>query len=214
MTVRDPEEVAHERAVLDAAHTQNEAGRDAFVALSHTALFAASIAFVGDVTPINEAIWKPALIAGWTASVAGLLALCLSFGAARRSIDARRTALWNSQPPENRSTMVLNAISLWSFPVALLCLFSFATANVMNVDAKSRTKTTSAAAEPGSEPARHSSGTPGAEPGTASRNGGNSGTAGSIRAGTDPATSPTRDKRIDCRAPAQISRLRKEHFDG
>jgi hypothetical protein len=131
---RTLDDFEHERGALDAAHTQNEAGRDAFVALAHTALFAASVSFVGDVAPITEAIWRPALIAGWTADVVGLLALTFSFGAARRAIDARRKALNDPEPPSDRISEWLNGIALWSFPVALLCLFSFVTANVVNAD--------------------------------------------------------------------------------
>lgn len=128
---RSIDDFSHERDMLDAAHTQNEAGRDAFVALAHTALFAASVSFVGDVAPLADAILIPVLIAGWAASVIGLLALTISFGAARRAIDARREALNEEDPPKSRIPELLNAISLWSFPVSLLCLFSFVTANVV-----------------------------------------------------------------------------------
>lgn len=131
---RSSEDYLNELNALDTAHAQNEAGRDAFVALAHTALFASSVAFVGDVTSLDSAIWRPAVILGWTASVAGLLALTLSFGVARRTIDKRRAALNDDEPPRSGSLEVLNAVSLWSFPVALLCLFAFVTANVVNVD--------------------------------------------------------------------------------
>jgi len=131
MSQRSLDDYAHERQVLDAAHAQNETGRDSFVALGHTALFAASVSFVGDVTPLAEATCKPLLIAGWSADVIGLLALTLSFGAARRSIDARRAALNEIVPPVIRLAELPNGIALWSFPVALLCLFSFVTANVV-----------------------------------------------------------------------------------
>ncbi len=135
MTVqRTSDDYAHERAILDMAYAQNEAGRDTFVALAHTALFAASVAFVGDVTPLREAVWRPALILGWICSVAGLLTLTFSFGAARRAIDARRAALNDEEPPASRRLDVLNGISLWSFPASLLCLFSFVTANVVQAD--------------------------------------------------------------------------------
>lgn len=133
---RSPEDYAHELQALDAAHAQNEAGRDAFIALAHTALFAASVSFVGDVAPLTEAIWRPALILGWSADVVGLLALTVSFVAARRAIDARRAAINDPDPPTNRFCDWLNAIALWSFPVALLCLFSFVTANVVNTDGR------------------------------------------------------------------------------
>lgn len=134
MSARSLDEFNHERQALDQAHAQNEAGRDAFIALAHTALFAASVSFVGDIAPLAEAIWRPALIATWTADVIGLLALTLSFGAARRAVDARRAALNDPVAPQSRLAEALNGIALWSFPLALLCLFSFVTANVVNAD--------------------------------------------------------------------------------
>lgn len=145
MSERSLDDFNHERQALDAAHAQNEAGRDAFIALAHTALFAASVSFVGDVTPITQAIWRPALILGWAADVVGLLALTFSFGAARKAIDARRAALNDLNPPVDRLCEQLNSIALWSFPIALLCLFSFVTANVVCADVQ---QTKSAAAEP------------------------------------------------------------------
>jgi hypothetical protein len=134
MSSRSLDDYQHERAALDAAHAQNEAGRDAFIAIAHTALFAASVSFVGDVAPLQEAIWRPALILGWTFDVTGLLALTFSFTTARRAIDARRAALNEPDPPAERLTETLNSIALWSFPLALLCLFSFVTANVVTAD--------------------------------------------------------------------------------
>lgn len=133
---RSADDFNHERQALDAAHAQNEAGRDAFVALAHTALFASSVAFVGDVAPLTGAVWKPALILGWLASVVGLLALTVSFGAARKAIDARREALNDEDPPSSHLADALNATALWSFPAALLCLFAFVTANVVKADAR------------------------------------------------------------------------------
>lgn len=143
---RTPEEYAHELAGLDSAHAQNEAGRDAFIALAHTALFAASISFVGDITPLNEAIWRPALILAWLANVGGLLSLTFSFAAARKAIDARRAALNDDDPPDSKVLDRLNWAALWSFPVAILCLFAFVTANVVNVDARRTDPATSAPA--------------------------------------------------------------------
>lgn len=134
MSGRSLDDFNHERQALDAAHAQNEAGRDAFIALAHTALFAASVSFVGDVAPVTKAVWKPALLMGWTADVVGLLALTFSFSAARRAIDARRAALNDANPPESRLAEALNATALWSFPVALLCLFLFVTVNMVQAD--------------------------------------------------------------------------------
>jgi len=134
MTRRTKDDFNHERQALDAAHAQNESSRDTFVALAHTALFAASISFVGSVAPIAHAVWKPALVSCWFSDVAGLLALTCSFVAARRAIDARRAALNDLEAPLDEWVERLNAIALWSFPVSLLCLFSFVTANVVFAD--------------------------------------------------------------------------------
>lgn len=158
MSQRSLDDYAHERQALDAAHAQNEAGRDAFVALAHTALFAASVSFVGDVAPLDKAIWKPVLIAGWSADVTGLLALTFSFGAARRMIDARRAALNDLDPPTARSAELLNGIALWTFPIALLCLFSFVTANVVHVDDRKARPTAVTKRGVWSDTARESSG--------------------------------------------------------
>lgn len=159
---RTPEDYAHELQALDAAHAQNEAGRDAFIALAHTALFAASVSFVGDVAPLTEAIWRPALIAGWLADVVGLLALTISFGAARRAIDARRAALNDSDPPSSFWPDLLNGVALWSFPAALLCLFSFVTANVVTAHDRKVQPTTATVSK--LREARCDATSPGAEP--------------------------------------------------
>lgn len=144
MSERSIDDFNHERQALDAAHAQNEAGRDAFIALAHTALFAASVSFVGDVAPITEAILRPVLILGWLANVVGLSTLTVSFHVARKAIDARRAALNDPDPPNNRLCEWLNATALWSFPLALLCLFSFVTANVVHPDVR-QTKLTAPA---------------------------------------------------------------------
>ncbi|MEH3036205.1 MAG: hypothetical protein PGN23_06895 [Sphingomonas adhaesiva] len=83
MYLRSPDAAKHELQALDQAHAQNEAARDSFVALAHTALFAASVSFVGSAVPLSKAIWTSALIAGWTLDVAGLLALTISFARKR-----------------------------------------------------------------------------------------------------------------------------------
>jgi hypothetical protein len=137
MGERPLDEFNHEREILDQAHTQNEAGRDAFLAVAHTALFAASVSFVGDLRPIENLVWVGALISAWIAGVTGLLALTVSFSAARRAIDARRAALNDPIAPTNLFAERLNGVALWSFPAALLCLFSFVTSNVVRPNASS-----------------------------------------------------------------------------
>lgn len=118
---------------LDAAHAQNEAGRDAFLGLAHTALFAASISFVGDVTPLGKAILKPVLVFAWALSVIGLVSLTISFQAARQAIDRRREALNDPIPPDSKSAEYLNAVALWTFPIAVLCIFAFVSANLIHM---------------------------------------------------------------------------------
>ena len=162
MSERTEDDFKHERSAIDAAHVQNEAGRDAFTALAHTALFASSVAFVGDVAPLAGAIWKPALITGWLASVIGLLALTFSFGAARRSIDVRRSSLNDPEPSEDKLCEYLNATALWSFPVALLCLFAFVTANVVSADVRQ-------AEVPAARPSTHKEGSSSAAKGAIAR---------------------------------------------
>lgn len=134
MTQRSPDDLRHELQALDQAHAQNEAARDSFVALAHTALFAASVSFVGSAVPLAKAVWLWALIAGWALDVLGLLSLAVSFATARKTIDARRAALYAETPPIAVWLDRLNWFALWSFPAALLCLFSFVTANVIHIN--------------------------------------------------------------------------------
>lgn len=133
MTQRTSEELRQELQGLDQAHAQNEVARDSFVALAHTALFAASVSFVGSAVPLANGVWLPALVAGWAVDVLGLLALTISFATARKAIDARREALYAKTPPIAIWSDRLNGFALWSFPAALLCLFSFVTANVVHI---------------------------------------------------------------------------------
>lgn len=205
MSGRSLDDFVHERGVLDAAHAQNEAGRDAFIALAHTALFAASVSFVGDVAPITKAIWRPALIACWLADVIGLLALTFSFSAARRAIDARRAALNEENPPEDRLCEQLNAISLWSFPVALLCLFSFVTANLVNADGQQINPSTSASGELSGE--RDHSSTASANSGRHCVPGRRSNARAASACGTSTPTSAT--KEVKAKAPESLSRARQ-----
>lgn len=142
MTQRSPDDFKHELQALDQAHAQNEAARDSFVALAHTALFAASVSFVGSAVPLAKAILPWVLIAGWALDVLGLLALTISFAAARKVIDARRAALYAETPPIAVWLDRLNWFALWSFPAALLCLFLFVTANVIYINDQEAKPTT------------------------------------------------------------------------
>lgn len=129
--LRDPIVAESDLPLINQAHADNESSRDAFLAVAHTALFAASIAFVADVAPVKTAVWKPALLLGWLVSVIGLFALTASYAIARRVNDRARKALYEKNAPSSRSLDVANAVALWSFPLALLCVFGFATSNVV-----------------------------------------------------------------------------------
>lgn len=134
MYQRSSDDIKRELEALDQAHAQNEVARDSFVALAHTALFAASVSFVGSAVPLAKAVWPAVLIGGWAFDVVGLLSLTISFATARRAIDARREALYADTPPIAIWSDRLNGFALWSFPAALLCLFSFVTANVVHIN--------------------------------------------------------------------------------
>lgn len=128
MDARNPDEVVAELEALNSAHAQNEVGRDSFIGLGHTALFASSVSFAGGFAP--PLAWLPLLIIGWLASVVGLLALTWSFREARRAIDARRSAIFETVPPDSNTADLCNSAALWSFPVALISIFLFVTANM------------------------------------------------------------------------------------
>lgn len=128
---RDPDECRHELASLDNAHLQNETARDSFLALAHTALFASSIAFYGDVGSTHAVRLAPLLLAAWLSSVTGLIALTWSFTAARADISRRREHLYDRKgTPESKLVAVLNTTALFSFPISLLLTFAFVAANV------------------------------------------------------------------------------------
>ena len=128
---RNEADCRHELSIIDQAHIQNETGRDAFLALAHTALFAASVAFVGNLAHAGDARLIYLLVGAWLASVVGLLALTTSFHDAGRHINRRREQLYLEVAEEPGRTAILNAIALWSFPFALVLTFVFATANVL-----------------------------------------------------------------------------------
>ncbi|MBH5322182.1 hypothetical protein [Aurantiacibacter sediminis] len=132
--VRSKEEYDAELASLDAAHNQNEAQRDSFIGLAHTALFAASISFVADLFPLGSAALLWLVVMAWLSSCFGLLALTLSFVESRKAIDARRQALNDEEPPRASWLEALNAVALWTFPVSLLSIFVFASVNLMRAN--------------------------------------------------------------------------------
>ena len=123
---------SEQKKLLNEAHSQNEEGRDAFLAIAHTALFAASLGFIGNLIDKDppKLIWL--LIVGWSSSVIGLSALTWSFYEAKRQI---LRASKEEQTNPNAVRLANNA-ALWSFPVALLMIFLFAIINLVNIDEK------------------------------------------------------------------------------
>lgn len=130
MTQRSEQDCRQEIQDTSSAHIENEAQRDAFVSLGHTALFASSIAFIGDVARPGEAIFLNVLYASWTSSVVGLLALTASFEFAKRSTDLQRESIFLPDFKPSALADVSNRIALWTFPVSLLCLALFAAINI------------------------------------------------------------------------------------
>jgi hypothetical protein len=123
---RDIEEVRAELSALNDAHLQNETTRDAFLALAHTALFAASVSFVSDLIKNGAGDFLWLLLVAWISSVVGLSALTASYSATARLIKSRQDQVYSATVKEPKLANILNSIALWSFPVALLSTFAFA----------------------------------------------------------------------------------------
>lgn len=131
MSIRSPEDCWSELEAIDAAQIANEAQRDAFVALGHTALFAASIAFIGDVRPAGEAETLWSLYIAWASSIVGLIALMFSFDVARRAANSRRRSIYYQIVDDSAALVNLcNAVARWTFPISLIFLAAFAAINV------------------------------------------------------------------------------------
>jgi hypothetical protein len=60
-----------------------------------------------------------------------LLALTISFHQAARHIEQRRQLIYEPSVIDGRSTAILNQLALWSFPMALIATFMFATMNIL-----------------------------------------------------------------------------------
>lgn len=134
MNQRRPEERRRELDQIDQAHAQNETVRDSFLAVAHTALFAASIAFVGDITPLKTASWKWALIISWASSAGGLLALSISYPIVGGFIARRRRLIDDPNEPVCRVCAVVNNAALYSFPISVIALFLFVSINVVRTN--------------------------------------------------------------------------------
>jgi len=118
VTQRAVDEVRAELEALKDAHLENETARDAFLALAHTGLFAASIAFVSDLVEHGTPHFLLLLILAWLASVAGLCALTASYAVASKQIRRRHEQVYEATADQSKTADGLNAVALWSFPIA------------------------------------------------------------------------------------------------
>ena len=115
------------------AHIANEAQRDTFISLGHTALFASSIAFIGNVVGGQGPTAIGWLYAGWTSSFLGLLALTLSFESASRYNDAHRGSAGKAEEASRNWVDNINKLALFTFPLSLACFAIFAALNISSI---------------------------------------------------------------------------------
>lgn len=131
MAGRPKKDIDREWAELVAALTANSTARDSFLAIAHTALFAASIAFlsdiVGDQPPI--AIWL--LVISWAMGVIGLMALTVSYVSADKAIRKRFEQIHDLEAPNANITDRLNLLATVTFAVSLILTFAFSSINVL-----------------------------------------------------------------------------------
>jgi hypothetical protein len=118
---------------LNEAFIANQNGRDAFLAVAHTALFAASISFVGDVVKDHELQFVWLIISSWAVGVVGLVSLVASYASAQHEIGKRREAIFHDTHSNYNLTSKLNKMALYSFPIVLFLTFAFAACNVFNM---------------------------------------------------------------------------------
>lgn len=133
----------------------NQSDRDSFFATGHTALLAASVAFVGTAVPLSEAKVPILLIFSWVAGAIGLLGLAISFFAADVEINHRIEHVHASSLPKIRNRLspwrwpskFLHAIVAITFPISILLLLSFLVLNVWNDNGKRQASAPIAAKE-------------------------------------------------------------------
>lgn len=132
--MRDAEGKAREESNVVAAQIANGGQRDAFIALGHTVLFTASIAFMGDVRPAAQVEWLGLLFAAWISSVIGLFALTLSFQIADQAADQRLEKMHDDgADDQHRPLDICNMIALWTFPASMFGTAAFAAKNLWSV---------------------------------------------------------------------------------
>lgn len=131
---RTDEQKREEVVGITAALSANASQRDAFIALGHTVLFTASIAFMGDVRPADEIEFVWVLLVGWTLNALGLVALTWSFHVAHKD-GLRRIALIHDDAADvsSKNLDTINGIALWTFPSAMIAIAAFAGLNLWSV---------------------------------------------------------------------------------
>lgn len=134
---RTPDECRDELTQLDQAHLQNETARDSFIAVAHTALFAASIAFIGDVVKLEDASASWAVKTAWLLNASGLVALSASYPLVSWHIGKRRGAIYDAAQPNCRICALFNWTALTAFPLSVIALLWFVLANVGGKDERS-----------------------------------------------------------------------------
>lgn len=137
---RTPDECRDELTQLDQAHLQNETARDSFIAVAHTALFAASIAFIGDVVAVEDASASWAVKTAWVLNASGLIALSASYPLVSWHIAKRRDAVYDPDQPNCRICAFLNWTALTAFPLSVIALLWFVLANVGGKNERSITE--------------------------------------------------------------------------
>ena len=134
MTKRSDEDKRQEVAGIIAAQIANAGQRDAFVALGHTVLFTASIAFMGDIRPAGEVEWTWLLFLSWASSVIGLIALTWSFREAHVAADERIAKIHDDDADDGLDAVdFANAVALWTFPLSMLLTAVFVGTNLWSV---------------------------------------------------------------------------------
>ncbi len=134
MGERSEEDKRQEVSAIIAAQIANGGQRDAFVALGHTVLFTASIAFMGDIRPASEIEWTWLLFLAWASSVIGLFALTWSFREAHIAGNDRLAKIHDDHIADGLDMVdITNGVALWTFPISMLATASFAGINLWSV---------------------------------------------------------------------------------
>lgn len=131
MTRRTKAEKQKEWEALCAAQIANATARDSFLAVAHTALFAASIAFVSDWIDQFQPRAIALLLLSWLVGAVGLIALTVSYVAAQREIQKRQDNIHEDDVTNSSCAERLNHVAVVTFPISLLLTFLFSSINVL-----------------------------------------------------------------------------------